>query len=155
MKLAPVVDVRHPMYSSPERREHVIGIAWWMLRTLWMFVIAVPLLAIVIAVMLPRELMHGDGSRSEATERQIKKLKFEAFPLWAVEHLADACPRSLAELATSSDDMTTDAWGTPLEMYCGDDIRGIELRSAGEDGLFRTDDDITSWGGHHGGKAWD
>ncbi len=144
MKLAPSVAVRHAIYSSPERRELAIGCAWWTLRAIVTAVLAVPVLVIAIAVMLPRGLMHGHDSRSEATERHVKKYAYEAFPLWAIEHLAEACPASLAELATYTSGVTTDAWGTPLEMQCGNRIRGVQVRSAGEDGMFRTDDDITS-----------
>lgn len=97
---------------------------------------------------LPRQICHGP-SKVDTTKLRLKKYAFEAYPSWSSEHPDFPCPRSLHDLAEymNADD-SRDAWGNQLEVRCGSGlptgVKGMWVRSAGEDGRFDTDDDLDS-----------
>ena len=68
-------------------------------------------------------------------------------------HERHALPDSLARLSERSDILddaflphaTTDPWGIPFRLRAtGGGLRGFEVRSAGPDGRFETDDDVVA-----------
>jgi|GEM_PF-2148221 len=86
----------------------------------------------------------------EKTERLAKRIAFEAYPMWSVEHPDKACPDNLTDLVPFIEvRTTTDAWGHGLTMYCGANLPagvvGVGIASPGPDGKLGTADDINSW----------
>jgi hypothetical protein len=143
MRLERQVAVAHVVGSSAYRRRTALVTTQVLLwRTLLVGCIASGLFAIFVA---PR-MMHacGGGSKADVTALTVRRFAFEAFPQWAAVHHMNSCPSSLDELRELASTSPIDAWGNPLEMRCGPLIRGIYVRSAGEDGQFETPDDITS-----------
>lgn len=131
----PVALVRYAARRS-ELRARATG-AGWGLAVIALLALSVPALASLSTATC------GGGSKVDVARLKLKKYAFEAYPSWAVDHPDRVCPRSLHELddyMNTSDDQ--DSWGTPIELRCG--IRGVWLRSAGEDGWFDTADDLVS-----------
>lgn len=143
MRLERQVPVCHVAGSSAYRRRAALVTTQVLLwRTL-----AIGFSAFVIMSMFEPRRMHvcSFGAKGEKTVAIVKKFAFEAFPQWAAVHHMDSCPASLNELRQHANRaLPIDAWGNQLEMKCGPWIRGIYVRSAGEDGRFDTADDITS-----------
>lgn len=89
-------------------------------------------------------------SKSDIAQIVVKKYALEAFPEWVADHPDRSCPRSLAELAPyMGQDHEVDPWGQRYHVACGPHAmprtaRGIWVISAGEDGVFGTDDDARS-----------
>ena len=79
----------------------------------------------------------------------VHKLADEDYPMWAVSHPSQPCPRDLIELngrATAA----SDPWGTPYQLHCGataPPVPGLAFgaSSFGEDQRAATADDIVSW----------
>jgi hypothetical protein len=134
--LARSVRVRRPLGSSSRRRSQA------------------KLLAVFAALIgLPLALFHERVVRccilsdSDFTNIMLKEYVEEAYPLWRRKH-PEQCPDSLADLneytnrgrtkAGSPD--TNDIWGHPMWMTCASGR--IVVRSAGQDGVFATDDDL-------------
>ena len=114
-------------------------------RRLLEIVLVLAILAAVIGIVTgPRVIcMHGP-SKVETTRIKLKMYAFEAYPAWAAAHDSVGCPASFAELSEYMiDNDATDAWGRPLELWCG--AHGIGVVSRGEDGQLGTDDDLMSW----------
>jgi hypothetical protein len=94
-------------------------------------------------------LVGGCVSRVSATQIQLEQYAYEVYPSWSAAHPERLCPQSLAELTVDlGSDSNRDAWGQPLDLRCGAELpagaKGLWLRSAGPDGVFGTDDDLTS-----------
>jgi hypothetical protein len=94
---------------------------------------------------------RGSHPKSDGAVRAkllVKKLAFEAYPMWARDHADLACPAAPSDLAKYIDTLD-DPWGHPLRIYCGANLppgaRGFAAASAGPDGAFDTADDIKSW----------
>jgi hypothetical protein len=113
----------------------------------------VPLVAIGFMVATtyaaPRMCRTFTPSSFEVTRLRLKRAAYEGFPVWSAEHPDLPCPRSVRVLMDEIGGATTlDAWGHPMDFRCGSDlppgVRGIWIRSAGPDGEFDTDDDLTS-----------
>ena len=86
---------------------------------------------------------------AEQTKRFLHRLAFEAFPVWQQSQGDTSCP-TIRDLLVWTDlprDHVRDAWGQPIEIRCGEplpgSVHGLFLRSAGPDGEFGTDDDVT------------
>jgi hypothetical protein len=93
---------------------------------------------------------HKEKSPNDKTERIVKQIAFEAYPMWSMKHADKACPDKLADLLPYFDGgTTTDAWGHELTMYCGSNLPdgavGLAIASPGPDGKLGTADDIKSW----------
>jgi hypothetical protein len=144
MRLERQVPVCHVIGSSAYRRRTALVTTQVLLCR--MFLISCGAFVLFAMVVVPRVMTgFATESKSEVSTLMVRKLAFEAFPQWASVHHMDSCPASLDDLAIYTNDISTlDAWGKPLEMKCGPWIRGIYVRSAGEDGQFDTPDDITS-----------
>lgn len=58
-----------------------------------------------------------------------------------------ACPKSAQELHTSGliDRVKQDPWGADYVFACPGEHALVDIASAGKDGEFGTDDDVTSW----------
>jgi hypothetical protein len=115
--------------------------------------VPVTTLAVVAAFLYvaPRNTCFDcDVSKARATLFAVKRYAFEAYPAWAIEHPQRECPGSLQELDAYSNGPSQhrDAWGHPLELRCGrglpEPTHGVWIRSAGPDGEFDTEDDLTS-----------
>ena len=90
------------------------------------------------------------SSKVELTQVIVKKLAFEAYPQWAAANPTKACPDSLDPLLEyMNEQKTVDAWGRPLQMYCGANLpagaKGLAVTSSGPDGVAGNTDDIKSW----------
>jgi hypothetical protein len=143
MRLERQVAVAHVIGSSAYRRRTALVTT----QVLLWRALAVGFVAFALARFVTHERMHTccGGSKADLTALTVRKFAYEAFPQWATVHHMDSCPESLNELTGyASTSRPIDAWGNPLEMKCGPWIRGIYVRSAGEDGRFETPDDITS-----------
>ncbi|HEX4421904.1 MAG TPA: hypothetical protein VH165_28525 [Kofleriaceae bacterium] len=97
----------------------------------------------------PRMCRVFKPSSFEVTRIRLKRIAYEGFPVWSMAHPDLACPRSVRVLVDEiGGDTTLDAWGHPMDFRCGGDlppgVKGIWIRSAGPDGDFDTDDDLTS-----------
>jgi hypothetical protein len=115
--------------------------------------VPVTTLAVVAAFLYfaPRNICFDcDVSRARVTLYMVKHYASQAYPVWAVEHPQRECPGSLQELDaySSGPSQHRDAWGHPIELRCGRDLpastHGFQIRSAGPDGEFDTEDDLTS-----------
>jgi hypothetical protein len=142
MRLERQVAVAHVIGSSAYRRRTALVTT----QVLLWRAFAVGFVAFALARFVTHEPRHlcGGGSKADVTALTVRKFAFEAFPQWASVHHMNSCPESLNELMELANTQPIDAWGNPLEMRCGPLIRGIYVRSAGEDGQFETPDDITS-----------
>ncbi len=101
-----------------------------------------------VVVCLPQHT--GCESRAERAKLAVMQLAFEQFPRWRVQHPAAHCPARLADMADRADHSGPfDPWGRAYQYSCDPQLRrthapGIEITSAGEDGVFETSDDIRS-----------
>ena len=91
-----------------------------------------------------------DPAMVDKTRLLVKRLAFEAFPMWAMAHPDKNCPDTVADLLEYVDDReAVDAWKRPLKMFCGatlpPGVNGFGVRSVGPDGVDATADDLTSW----------
>jgi len=133
------VDIRYEVGTAINRR-HLAKLRIYATVTRVVFA-GVFVLAAAILV-LPR---GWPESQSDKVRLLVHRYAYEAFPQWAIDHIDAHCPKSLDELSPLLQrESSLDAWGTPLEMRCGEPIRGAYIRSAGPDGRFETSDDITS-----------
>jgi hypothetical protein len=91
----------------------------------------------------PRTWRCWGESKSDIAAATVKRYAYEAYPSWKAQHPDRACPGSWDELNeyVSHKDLR-DPWGASYRFFCGED--GIVVASAGDDGRFGTDDDITS-----------
>lgn len=112
-------------------------------RPTWLGVPAIAGVAVVAALWL------GSGTvrhcrywtDAELTDRELHEYADQAFGMWRERH-GSKCPANLAELNEFTFRKpldTTDAWGHPMVMSCGDS--GLTVRSAGKDGVFDSSDD--------------
>jgi hypothetical protein len=114
--------------------------------------VPVTMLVVVAAFLYiaPRSICFDcDVSKARATLVAVKQYAFQAYPMWAVEHPQCECPGSLLELDRyMNEPFHRDVWGHPLELRCGRDLPastyGFRIRSAGPDGEFDTEDDLSS-----------
>jgi hypothetical protein len=88
-------------------------------------------------------------SPSDVTRLVLIRYAHEAYPAWRLDHPDRECPASLGDLADYvNTDYRRDGWGSPIELRCGPSapagVRGIWVRSAGEDHMFDTADDLDS-----------
>jgi hypothetical protein len=82
-------------------------------------------------------------SRTELARVIAKEYAYEAYPQWAVDHPARACPTSLAELdGYLHRAHSLDPWGRRYLMTC--DRHGMTVRSSGPDRRWYTADDLSS-----------
>jgi hypothetical protein len=128
--LSPILKSRYPLGLAKGR---VVGLVI-------LLVTGVPLVLVGLAAYCPRSI--DDPSKYDVTSMRVRQLANEAFPMWAREHQDRPCPASIAELVPYLDRRDTrDAWGQPLILSCRD---RVVVGSAGEDGVFETQDDIWS-----------
>ena len=125
--------------------------------TLLEIMIVLAILALVMGLLVgPRVMRMFGESKVETTKIAVQKLSNEAFADWSRHNSGKACPESVEKLGEEVDfkpDKTTgklnDAWGTPYQMTCGDQMppgaHGIAIVSFGEDKKQGTADDIKSW----------
>lgn len=138
MKLARQVAVRHPVGTAAERRRHARAAVRVSISRALAAAMCMPI------VVLASGTSPGPSAVDE-TRTLVRVYAFEAFPQWALAHHEEACPRAIAELSAVAGRMhARDAWGTELELRCGNGVRGAFVRSAGPDRRFETADDITS-----------
>ena len=135
------VAVRHVVGSSAERRHNArvtAQVVVW--RSVIVAILSVPLVAFVAG-----RIPDGcPGSYSDSSKALVQVYAFEAFPQWATANQWTACPQTIDELSPFVHDQpAVDAWGTKLEMRCVPGTR-LYVRSAGDDRIFDTADDITS-----------
>jgi hypothetical protein len=95
------------------------------------------------------EALTCRGSPRDLTRLVLRKYAYDAYPAWRLDHPDQVCPRSLGDLAEyMNTDNRRDAWGSPIELRCGPSapagVPGIWVRSAGEDQMFDTADDVDS-----------
>jgi hypothetical protein len=103
---------------------------------------AVPL-ALLWGLAQPGYSCRG-GSKVDVAKVTVKMYAFEAYPQWREANPDRACPSSLLELRpwmTTTD--VRDPWGGGYVMRCETPTFGVF--SAGEDGIYGTEDDIKSW----------
>ena len=74
----------------------------------------------------------------------MKKYVYEAYPSWRAQHPERVCPERLEELNEYMNNKDIiDPWGVPYLAACS--VTGhLLVWSAGEDGRFRTEDDVRS-----------
>jgi hypothetical protein len=86
---------------------------------------------------------------ADRTKLFLRQLAFEAFPAWQASQGDTSCPtiHELVRWTSASGGEVRDAWDQPIEIRCGEplpgSVHGLLLRSAGPDGEFGTDDDVT------------
>ncbi len=100
-------------------------------------------LLVVCTSRAARAMSRCTKSKSDIASLTIKKYADEAYVEFRAAHPSRACPANLAELnewMNSKDDR--DPWGTEYVMHCSAD--GIVVRSAGEDAMWGTADDLWS-----------
>lgn len=111
---------------------------------------AVATIATSVALVGVSLIPHRCGeSRHDRTKLFLNQLAYEAFPAWQASQGDTSCP-TMHDLLRGTElprDQIRDAWGQPIEIRCGEplpgSVHGIFLRSAGPDGEFGTDDDVT------------
>jgi hypothetical protein len=82
-------------------------------------------------------------SKADIAVRIAKKYALEAYPAFRHAHPERACPHDLAELSEWMNTKDTkDPYGNSYVMHCSGD--GIVVRSAGEDAIWGTGDDVWS-----------
>ena len=91
-----------------------------------------------------------ERAKSQQAKLVVQRYAFEAFPMWAMNHVDKACPSSMAELdEAAGKPAEPDPWGNAYVMKCGADLpagaKGIAISSNGPDGKPGTDDDVRSW----------
>lgn len=95
--------------------------------------------------------MFGE-SRTDVARVKVSLLAFEAAPAWEATHGGGCPPNVDALLQYMSSDDVNDSWGHPIRMACYQAELShavhVEVASSGEDGVFGTCDDITSWDPH-------
>ncbi len=85
----------------------------------------------------------GGPSKMDIGRLTVKKYAYEAFPAFRYANPGRVCPANLGELNTWMDsDGVKDPWGTEYVMHCSP--VGIVVRSAGEDAIWGTADDVWS-----------
>jgi hypothetical protein len=93
---------------------------------------------------------HDDKDDIAKATLTAKKIAFEGYPTWSVQHPEKACPDRIDDLLSFSN--LTDAkdpWGGSFSIKCGPDLpkgaKGLAAMSPGPDGKDGTADDIKSW----------
>jgi len=112
--------------------------------TLLEIMIVLAIIALVMGLLVGPKLI-GQFRRSQRDIAQMAVTKFadEDYPVWAVQHPAQACPATLAELERRT---PKDPWGDAYKGYCTP-LTDVPYGAAsfGEDTREGTADDIRSW----------
>jgi hypothetical protein len=99
------------------------------------------------ALLIPSHATSWHGvSKMDMARIGAKRIAYEAFPAWTVDHPSQVCPSANELTRYLNDDHLVDPWGTPFELRCvrdGHDTR-LVVRSYGEDRRPGTADDIWS-----------
>jgi hypothetical protein len=139
--LARSVAIAHPIGTSAARRKAAGRTAD--ILTLGVLVGLLPWAAsVVINHVRVAYLDPGPGKPATAHYYAAEYTR-DAYPRWSRDNGGNDCPHQLADLnpyTNREDNGTADPWGNPMRMTCAD--HAIEVRSAGPDGDFYTDDDI-------------
>jgi hypothetical protein len=139
----------HAIVRHARRRDELPPSRWR--KSIWLVLVIVCAVPVMLA--LPRVLAMRTccgESPYDRTALHLRRLAYEGFPLWSAKHDDVRCPtiRELDNEVSHDPDNVRDAWHQPIEIRCGDPLpngaHGIWLRSAGPDGEFGTDDDLTS-----------
>jgi hypothetical protein len=116
------------------------------------FKIAIGVVLLVSGLFHPPRKMCGFfiESKEDVARDAVLEYTFEAYPVWASTRPNRHCPDSLHEMnAYMNSTDIRDPWGHDYEMLCGASLpagaKHVAVRSAGEDGVFGTFDDIESW----------
>ena len=85
-----------------------------------------------------------DTAKDKTAITQVTQLTTTA-EMYEVEK--GKCPKDLAELKAGGyiKKLMKDPWGKPYEVKCPGEHGRVDVRSAGPDGEFGTDDDVNSW----------
>ena len=119
--------------------------------TLLEIMIVLAILALVMGLVVgPKVYQHYRESQREVARLAVRRYADQDYPTWAMRHPSEQCPPDLATIAASSrPDDTSDPWGTPYRMYCGQAAPRPDVAfgaaSLGEDRSEATPDDIRSW----------
>lgn len=142
--LARVVPVRFPFGSAATARRGAACVS--------LAIVASVIVVECLSGLFDVPMSHCSESKEDTTRLMVMEYVDEAYPLW--QHKSGhKCPRSLGDLneytnrktaQTAKDGVadTNDAWGRRMWLRC--DGHQLEVRSAGEDGVFDTEDDVTN-----------
>lgn len=108
------------------------------------------ILTVLASLAGPPSLYRTRSNAALETRTLLKRYVFEAYPLWSRAYPDRDCPRSLHELSRYlTPRIPVDAWGAPIELRCGTNapfgVRRLWVRSAGEDRVFDTSDDLVDF----------
>jgi len=115
--------------------------------TLLEIMIVLAIIALVMGLLVgPKVMEHFHTSERKIATLAVHQLADEDYPMWAVAHPSEPCPRGVAELSGNT---TTDPWGSTYKLHCGPTAPQPDLAfgasSFGEDRREATADDIRSW----------
>lgn len=123
-------------------------------------VMALGLLNLLLVLLVPRVLGHLQREEIDATE-QVMDTAIQAIEQFAEDHYGryPSTRESIGVLCSDADDpcvgtggqyldsVPVDAWGNELLYWCPGTFNRdtFDVSSAGPDGVFGNDDDITNW----------
>lgn len=116
--------------------------------TLVELLLVVCILGILAAVVIPNIIGHDEEARRQATRTSITAIE-QSVQVFAMRHNGKL-PDSLDELTVGTDDAPgllkegalNDSWGVPFQYT--KQGKKIKIISAGPDGEYGTDDDLTN-----------
>lgn len=116
--------------------------------TLVELLVVITILGILAAVAVQNVMQHIEKARREATRLSITEI-YKACQIYAMDHNGKF-PDSIENLTQATDkaeplleaNNITDAWGTPFQF--SKNGKKIKITSAGPDGEFGGDDDLTN-----------
>ena len=139
--LARSVALNHSVGSSPARRK-ALGRSLDILTICFLVGLAPIAASVVLQHIQVMRLEPGPGKPATAHYYAAEYTR-DAYPQWSADNAGHPCPHQLSDLnayTRRQDTSTADPWGNPMRMTCADDA--IEVRSAGPDARFDTDDDV-------------
>ena len=140
-----------PLVRQAQRGHELRG--WRKHGKTFVQVTAIAMIAVSVGVLGAAAVAYNAhefrASPEERTQQLLRKLAYDAFPAWQESQGDTSCP-TIRDLLVWTDlprDHVRDDWGQPIEVRCGEplpgSVHGLRLRSAGPDGMFGTDDDVT------------
>lgn len=100
----------------------------------------------IVVADLCRPRMSGcSETKPETAGIMVRKLAYEMYPAWRLDHPDERCPPTLASLVPYGNDgaLRLDPWGAAYRYRCVHGAAPV-FSSAGEDATWHTGDDITS-----------
>lgn len=112
--------------------------------TLLEMMIVLAIIALVMGLLVgPKLIRQFRHSERDIARMAVTKFADQDYPVWALQHPAQPCPATLAELERTT---PKDPWGVAYKGYCTP-VTDVPFGAAsfGDDTREGTDDDIRSW----------